>query len=388
MRVPPQPPSHQPTPSQPIAESRIPTHPDLARKTGPLALGPGQPTPDRRNPMRRFWDSWLRLIAALPPDQNPDSPMAHALQRRQSLAAALVFGLLVVWTLLAPVSISQYPQDLAATLITLVIGYLTLAAMGWLIRRGWVTGAAMILIALVFAGYLAIQLSETHGALERATTFYILLYPILLAATLMPAEALFITLIADLFLVAASALVIWPESVRVESITQAQFANVYVWPLSALIISAIVAYIWTSGMQRTTEQAEFARSDAVMSRASESLARQALEHDVHELIRVVDAWTAGNLGAQMGPLASPELRRVAMALGGYASRVRLLARDQYDLQRERETGRRIAETILYYRQGLPVTWPTPAGLAADLITRAVTTPDPGVMLAELQGHTP
>lgn len=384
MRVPPQPPKRQSPPSQPLVEARISSPPDPSRVTGPLLLEAGAPA--RHNIIQRFWDGWLKTFASPPLGHAPDSPLTHALQRRQSLAAALLFGLTLLWTALAPISVSQYPKEIMSSLIVLGIGYLTLAAMGWLIRRGWVTGAAMILIALIFAGFLAIQFSDTHGALERATAFYILLYPILLAATLMPAEALFITLVANLFLVAASALVIWPMPIRVESVSPAQFANVYVWPLSALIISTIVAYIWTNGMQRTTAQAEYARSEAVMLRASEAFARQALEHDVHELIRVVDAWTSGNLGAQMGPLASPELRRVAIALGGYASRVRLLARDEYDLQREREMARRVAEAILYYRQGLPVTWPTPAGLSVDLITRAITAPDPGTLLAELQSH--
>jgi hypothetical protein len=265
----------------------------------------------------------------------------------------------------------------------IAIGYLTLAGVGWLIRKGWVTAAALVLNALIFTGFVAIQLSEISGALDRASAFYVLLYPLLLAATLMPAEALFITLTVNLLLVGWSALVIWPASVRIESLSSAQFTNVYVWPVVTLIIVTIVAYIWTSGMQRATAQAEFAKLNAMLSHMSEVDARQALEHDARELIRVIDAWSSDNLGAQAGPLANADLRRVAIALTGYASRVRTLAKDQFDLQREREAIRRVAEAILYYRQGMPVTWPASSGLPADLITHAITTQDPQMALAEL-----
>lgn len=390
MQLPPQ----APIPQTPRTGSRTSSRPDLtpgAVTTAPTThrLSPSQPlipTAARAGALRRFWDSWLRLVAPPVRGMDPASPVTRALQRRRALASALLLGLLFLWTALVPLTIALYPQGLSATLIVLAIGYLTLLLVGWLIRRGWVTGAAMILIALIFLGFVAIQLSETHEALERATAFYLLLYPILLAATLMPAEALFLTLTADLFLVAASALIIWPPAIRLESIASTQVANVYAWPLAALIISTIVAYIWTSGMQRATAQAEFAQADAILSRMSETNAHNALEHDVRELMRVVDAWSSGNLGAQVGQLASPDLRRVAIALSGYANRVRTLAREEYDFQREREAVRRITEALLYLRQGLPATWPAAAGLPADLITRAILTSDPAAMLAELTGH--
>lgn len=392
MQVPPPSTNH---PQRSHSSTPLTSKPDLSHDTGSPARGAisgalAEPRPiaqvqPRPGALRRLWGVWLGLVAPPLPNYDERSPLTRALQRRRALASALLFGLVVLWTALAPISLSLYPQTLMSTLIVIVIGYVTLLAVGWLIRRGWVTGAAMILILLIFAGFLAIQLSfgDTHATLERATVFYLLLYPILLAATLMPAESLFITLIADFFLIATSALIIWPPAIRLESAASAQIANVYVWPLSALIISAIVAYIWTSGMQHATAQAEFAQADAMLSRASEAKAHQALQHDVYELMRVVDAWTTGNLGAQVGMLASPELRRVAMALSGYASRVRALAKNEYDYQRERELVHRLAEAILYYRQGLPVTWPAPGGLPADLITRAVVTPDPRTLLGEL-----
>ena len=387
-------PPHAPIPQTPRTGSRISSRPDLAPDNVAAAppthrLSPSQPLISagaRASALRRFWSGWLRLVAPPLRGMDPTAPVTRALQRRRSLASALLFGLLILWTALAPVSVALYPQGLSATLVVIAIGYLTLLSVGWLIRRGWVTGAAMILIVLIFLGFVAIQLSETHEALERATAFYLLLYPILLAATLMPAEALFITLTADLFLVAASALIIWPPAIRLQSIASAQVANVYAWPLAALMISTIVAYIWTSGMQRATAQAEFAQAEAILSRMSETNAHDALEHDVRELMRVVDAWSSGNLGAQVGLLASPDLRRVAIALSGYASRVRTLAREEYDFQREREVVRRITEALLYLRQGLPATWPVAAGLPADLITRAIMTNDPAAMLAELNSH--
>lgn len=390
MQFPPQ----APIPQTPRVSSGASSRPDLtpgavttAPATHRLSSGlPPTPAGPRAGAFRRAWAGWLRLVTPPLRGMDPASPVTRALQRRRALAAALLFGLLFLWTALVPVSLALYPQGLSATIIVTAIGYLTLLLMGWLIRRGWVTGAAMILITLIFLGFMAIQLSETQEALERATAFYLLLYPILLAATLMPAEALFLTLTADLFLVAASALIIWPPAIRMESVAPTQVANVYVWPLAALIISTIVAYIWTSGMQRATAQAEFAQADAILSRMSETNAHDALEHDVHELMRVVDAWSSGNLGAQVGQLASPDLRRVAIALSGYANRVRTLAREEYDFQREREAVRRIAEGLLYLRQGLPATWPAAAGLPVDLITHAILTNDPAALLAELNSR--
>lgn len=386
MQVPPPSPNQ---PQQPQVTTRVASQPNLSRDTGSPARGTvsGALAEPQPGALRRLWGAWLRLVA--PPLHSHDihAPLTRGLQRRRALASALLFGLAFLWTALAPVSLALYPQTVASTVIVIVVGYLTLLVVGWLIRRGWVTGAAIILILLIFAGFVAIQfsVSGSQESLERATSFYLLLYPILLAATLMPAESLFITLIANLFLIAGSALIIWPPAVQLESVAPMQIANVFVWPLSALIISTIVAYIWTSGMQHATAQAEFAQADAVLSRASEANAHQALQHDVQELMRVVDAWTTGNLGAQVGALASPELRRVAMALSGYASRVRSLAKTEYDYQRERELISRLCETILYYRQGMPVTWPVPGGLPADLITRAIITPDPRALLTELNG---
>lgn len=388
MQLPPQAPIPQPHLS-PRPERHPSSWPDLNRSEEQvLALlePPIESEEVAPGALRRFWGGWLRLVAPPVQGRDPASPAVRALQRRRSLASALLFGLLFLWTALVPINIALYGQDLMSVFLVITVGYLTLLAVGWLIRRGWVTGAAMILIALIFLGFIAIEFSVTGGVLERATAFYVLLYPILLAATLMPAESLFLTLVADFFLVAASTLIIWPPADRLASISAAQIANVYVWPLAALIIVTLVAYIWTSGMQRATALAELAQSDAVLTRVTEANAHRALEHDVRELIRVVDAWTSGNLGAQFGPLASPDLRRVAMALSGYAGRARSLARDEYDFQRERDTIRRIAETIIYYRQGLPATWPAYSGLPADLITRAVTTSDPAALLADLNGE--
>lgn len=335
------------------------------------------------NALQRFWSVWRRLTAPPLRGRDPELPITQMLERRRSLAVSLLFGLVFLWTILVPVDLASYHQDLRAAFLVIAIGYLTLASVGWLIRRGWVTSAAIVLNALIFIGFLAIQLSETNGALDRATTFYLLLYPTLLAATLMPAEALFVTLAANILLIGWSALVIWPASVRAESISPSQITNVYVWPVVALLIVTIVAYIWTSGMQRATAQAEFAKLNAMLLRASEMNARQALEHDARELIRVIDAWSSDNLNAQAGPLTNADMRRVAIALASYASRARSLAKDQFELQREREAVRRVAEAILYYRQGMPATWPHASGLPADLIVSAITTQDPWALLAEL-----
>jgi len=333
--------------------------------------------------LQLIWGAWLRLTAPSLQGRELEAPSTHMLERRRSLAASLLFGLVFLWTVLTPIDFALYSHDLRGTFTVVAIGYLTLFSVGWLIRRGWVTSAAVVLTALILIGFLAIQLSESNGALERATAFYILLYPILLAATLMPAEALFVTLAANLLLVGWSALVIWPASIRLESLSASQFTNVYVWPIVTLIIVTIVAYIWTSGMQRAAEQAEFAKLNEMLLRTSESDARRALEHDAQELIRVIDSWSSNNLGAQTGPLANGDLRRVAIALSSYASRVRTLAKDQFELQREREAVRRVAEAILYARQGMPVTWPVSSGLPADIVIHAITTQDPQSALAEL-----
>lgn len=333
--------------------------------------------------LQRLWHAWLSLAAPPLDDRDPETPGAQALERRRSLAASLLFGLVFLWTVLTPINIVIYPQDPRSTLLVIVTGYLTLASVGWLIRRGWVTGAAIVLAALIFMGFIAIQLSETQDALGRASAFYVLLYPILLAAILMPADALFVTLAVCLLLIGWSALAVWPASIRIESLSAPVFTNVYIWPVATLIIVTIVAYIWTSGMQRVTAQAEFAKLNAMLSQLSATSARETLEHDARELIRVIDAWSSDNLGAQAGPIANPDLRRVAIALAGYASRVRTLSKDQFDLRRERETIRRVAEAILYYRQGMPVAWPASSGLSADLITLAITTQDPQAALAEL-----
>jgi hypothetical protein len=333
--------------------------------------------------LQRLWGVWLRLTTPPLSGRDRESPAGWALARRRSLAAALLFGLLLLWTLLTPINIVIYPQDPRATALVIAIGYLTLASVGWLIRRGWVTAAATILIALTFGGFVAIQLSATNGALERSAAFYALLYPILLAAMLAPAEALFVTLAASLLLMGWSALAVWPASVRVESMAASLFTNVYIWPGATLIIVTIVAYIWTSGMRRATAQAEFAKLNALLSQTSETSARETLEHDARELLRVIDAWASDNLGAQAGPIANPDLRRVAIALTSYARRLRALAKTEFELQREREAVRRLAEAILYYRQGAPVAWPPTSGLPADLIIHAITTPDPHAALAEL-----
>lgn len=346
--------------------------------------GASQPlTQKSESALQLAWSAWLRLTTPPLHNRDPESPATQVIERRRSLAAALLFGLVFVWTVLAPINIALYAQEPRSTFLVISIGYLTLLSVGWLIRRGLVTSAAVVLSALIFAGFLAIQLSATHGALDRATAFYILLYPILLAATLMPAEALFVTLAADLLLVGWSALVIWPAAIRAESVSGSQFINVYVWPVVTLVVVTVVAYIWTSGMQRATAQAEFAKLNATMLRTFESDARLALEHDARELIRVIDAWSSDNLGAQMGPLANADLRRVAIALSSYASRVRTLAKDQFDLQREREAIHRVAEAILYMRQGMPATWPASSGLPVDLVIHAITAQDPHKALAEL-----
>ncbi|HEX9036133.1 MAG TPA: hypothetical protein VF808_04000 [Ktedonobacterales bacterium] len=365
---------------------------DLPVKTPAPASPPGPlgniEQPARPGGLRGAWAVWLRLAAPPLRNRDPDSPATRLIERRRALAASLLFGLSVLWTVLVPVTILTYPNGLADDLLVSGIGYLTLGVVGWFIRRGWITSAAMVLIALIFAGFLSIQQIEPQSALQHATAFYILLYPILLAATLMPAEALFITLAADLLLVGWSALIIWPAAVRLESLIGLQSANIYIWPVAALIIVTVVAYIWTSGMQRATAQAEFARLNAMLLRASEAGAREALEHDVRELVRVIDSWSTDNLGAEAGPLANADLRRVAIALSGYAGRARALAKDQFDLQREREASQRVAEAILYYRQGMPATWPAATGLPVDAIVRAIVIQDPRRGIEELNQSQP
>lgn len=365
--------------TEPQAKRSLSFSPLLARRVGFSDAEAGEPG----TALQRLWNVWLRFATPPLSGRDRESPAGWALDRRRSLAAALLFGLVLLWVLLTPINIVLYPQDPRATILVISTGYLTLASVGWLIRRGWVTAAAIVLIALIFTGFVAIQLSATNGALERSAAFYVLLYPILLAATLAPADALFVTLAASLLLMGWSALAVWPESVRIESMSTSQFTNVYVWPGATLIIVTIVAYIWTSGMQRATAQAEFAKLNAMLSQTSEISARETLEHDARELIRVIDAWSSDNLGAQVGPIANPDLRRVAIALTSYARRLRTLAKNEFELRREREAVRRVAEAILYYRQGTPVAWPAASGLPADLIVYVITAPDPRAALAEL-----
>jgi hypothetical protein len=296
--------------------------------------------------------------------------------RRGRLASTLLFGLLLVGVGAVFVGLSDPdhtdgPLPGLFYLLPWAFGAGLLAAI--LNRRGWVNAAGVLMVAIADLPLLTIAL-YTHATqldVVHLTGFYPIAVAVLFAASILPPWSVFLVAVFNSIIVCAIIL-LEPHAAAFAATFDdpADIIGTMGQPMGLELVTAIVAYLWTTSTLRTMHRADHAEALAAAERREVERTRE-LEEGVQQLLAVHVAIANGHFAARVPPVRNPQLWQIGGSLNNLIGRFARLAQAEHLLQRTHQEAERLAQAIHAWRTGRPPLWPSPTGTPLDPVVMAL-----------------
>lgn len=297
--------------------------------------------------------------------------------RRSRLVAWIILGLLIGVVILSPLGY----QDLRAR-ATLVLWAAGLALAALLNRRGWVTLAGCVLVALVSGGILFANLASPIGlTMGELPNFDAYVISVVIAATVLPRGTVFVVAGGNTALIIGDYLLqphyanIGVDAALYSSPTL-QTISFLVRPIALQLVLAVVAFLWVRGAEEAIRRADRAEELALLERR-ERERTIALEEGVRYLHQVLSEWTAGDVRHRIPAMPVRALEQVRTDLNTFIERIAPALRAAHLLDRLETEVQHLTAALEGWAQGHTVVWPKPSGTPLD---RALT-------LVETMSHT-
>jgi hypothetical protein len=333
---------------------------------------------------------WLRHTSSGWDRPYFSSLVARERARRSRLASWLILGLLVGVAILSPLALEDARARL--TIAIWVVGLLGAATLN---RRGLVSLAGLVLVALFSGGLLLANLASPIGlTLGELPNFDAYVVPVVLAATLLPRSATFPVAALNSALIVGNYL-LQPHNANIEqdahlySSSMVQTVSFLVRPIALQFVIAVVAYLWVRGTDEALRRADRAEEIAFLeqrevARAYAEMERiRALEEGVRYLHQTLAAWAAGDIRRRVPRMPVAILARVGDDLNTFIERFAGSMQASALLRRVWEEAGRLADAIYAWRGGQAPIWPAPGGTPLDPVILALVGDPPSG-----RGHRP
>jgi hypothetical protein len=366
-------------------------HPQNTHRSQPSLQLPSVPPPGgqisppenfrhRGGALRQLAGWWLG-IASLTGHIAENTLAQRELLRRSRLVAWLIVGLFMVVLVLIPLAITD--QRAQMTLLLFTAGLLVAV---WLNRTGRVTGAGILLVALVSGALLEANLASPIGlTLGELPNFDAYVVSVVLAATVLPRWTTFVVALINTILIGGNYL-LQPHNANLQHdallypSVQAQTVSLLARPIALQFILAVVAFLWARSMDRALHRAD--RAEELTQLQQRELARnQALEDGVRMLLTIHVALANGNFAVRVPEMSDPMLWRVGMSLNMLIRRLQAFAQqpltpDQaayvaYNEQmvvKMTQEAEQLVAALQRLLAGQAPSWPEPGGTPLDAIT--------------------
>jgi len=338
--------------------------PQLSPSLYPLFPSPAWGGSPRRRP-RVNW--WLRHTS-----WGWEQPTAGTLAqrekaRRSRLASWLILGVLVGVAILSPLAI----DDVRAR-VTLAIWAAGLLGAAALNRRGWVTLAGIVLVALFSGGILFANLASPIGlTMGELPNFDAYVVSVVLAATVLPRASVFLVAAGNSLLIIGNYM-LQPHNPNIKldaalySSEAVQTVSLLVRPIALQVVLAVVAFLWVRGAEEAIRRAD--RAEEVAAWEVRDRERTfALEEGVRYLHQALTQWASGDVRHRIPAMPVVILEQVRTDLNTFIERFSPTMQASFHLYRLQQEVQRLTAALQDWVQGSPVVWPAPSGTPLDRV---------------------
>jgi hypothetical protein len=285
--------------------------------------------------------------------------------RRSRLASWILLGLFIGMLILSPLAIGD-------TRSQLILGLWIVGLVGATVlnRRGWVTAAGVVLVALLSGGILFANLASPIGlTMGELPNFDAYVVSVVLAATLLPRLLTFLVAAANTLLIVANYL-FQPHNANITqdaalySSETVQTLSLLVRPIALQLVLAVVAYLWVRGAEEAIRRADGAEEIVALQRREQTRSL-ALQEGVRYLQQALSAWVMGDVRHRIPAMPDPVLEQVREDLNLFIDRFGPHRQASFALYRLQEEARRLTAAFEDWLAGRPVVWPAPSGTELD-----------------------
>ncbi len=308
--------------------------------------------------------------------------------RRSRLAAWIILGLAIGVVILSPLGY----QDLRAR-ATLAVWAVGLALAAALNRRGWVTLAGVVLVALISGGILFANLASPIGlTMGELPNFDAYVISVVIAATVLPRVTVFVVAAGNTALIIGNYLLqthnanIAVDAALYSSQT-VQAISFLVRPIALQLVLAVVAFLWVRGAEEAIRRADRAEEIALLEHRDRERTF-ALEEGVRYLHQVLSEWTAGDIRHRIPAMPVSVLERVRADLNTFIERIMPSMRAAYLLDRLQLEVQHLTTALEGWAQGYTVVWPQPSGTPLDRVLILVEAASRNRQVAQSQPIAP
>lgn len=311
---------------------------------------------------------WLRLTS-----YGWDKPQvrrdAQDLTRRSRLTSYIIAGLLVVLLVLIPAGIGD-PATTAAIAIGLVVVFVA----GALNRIGQVSVAGALLVALIIGAVFGVILTAP-GGLDTIylPAFDLLAMAVVIAASVMPPEAVILIGLVNSGLIAADFFLQPHTGDLIKQVDLQGPVAMIVRPIALNIIIAVVAFLWARGVREQIRRADRAEEIAKLEHDIAEQKRQ-LDVGVQQILQTHIRVANGDYSARAPLDQSNVLWQIASSLNNLVSRLQRSGQAEFQFQRTNQEIQRLRDALLQARSGRQPIWPAPTGTAVDELLEVIVGP--------------
>ena len=247
---------------------------------------------------------WLRWTSA-GWDQPQETIEQRERVRRSRLTSWIILAMLLCLAAFIPATFSD-----RASAITVVVATICMLIAIVLNRKGFVTVVGAFLVVLIIAAVMSVIVGSTDGKIHLVylPAFDILVVAVILGASILPRIAAFIIAAANVILIYADLLLQpWSPDLH-QAIAQYGMPVIAGRPVAIQIVAAIIAFLWTRGMDQAIRRADRAEElRALEQRFKESEAEYArlIEEFIRNMITAVGALANGQEGMVLLPPDHP-----------------------------------------------------------------------------------
>lgn len=271
--------------------------------TQPLSPEPPSSFPLRETsmPASPKTNVWLRWTST-----GWDTPQETIEQRekvrRSRLTSWILLGLLLSLVAFIPATFSD-----KASAFTVLIALVLVVVAIVLNRKGFVTTAGILLVALSSAAVIGVVLGSADGKIHLVylPAYDVLVIPVILGASILPRRATFVIAGVNVALIYGDLFFQhWSPDLQ-QAITQYGMPVIAGRPVTIQIMTAVIAFLWVRGMDqavRRADRAEELRAIQLRFTQAEVERTAQVEEFVQEIINALRALANG----QEGFIALPE----------------------------------------------------------------------------------
>lgn len=216
--------------------------------------------------------------------------------RRSALLSWILLGLFIALILFIPATLTDAPSAFSVG-----FAFVGLLLIVWLNRKGFVTTAGVLMVALVIAATMSVVVGSPDHAVDLVylPTYDFLVIAVVLGAAVLPRSSAFIIAAINIAIIYADLLFQSRAKDLLDAISTYGLLTIAGRPVVIQVLTALIAFLWARGMDEAVRRADRAEELRAIEQhfAEAEVARtKQVEEFVQEMIKAISALANGQEG--------------------------------------------------------------------------------------------